>query len=154
MASGNQDLGTGCSCCYWGVTASGPVALGAVLLPRGHLAMSGQLLVVTAGGRGRCCWHLEGRDQRCHETSCRLRRAPPQRAIPRHVSEAATDRAVAAGKWIARNLSLGSLTASHLGLREILSWMVGGLVPSSPTVYSHPTPQRVRRGASEGWPGA
>ena len=32
--------------------------------------------------------------------------------------------------------------------------MVGGLVPSSPTVYSRPTPQRVRRGASEGWPGA
>ena len=27
-------------------------------------------------------------------------------------------------------------------------------MPSSPTVYSRPTPQRVRRGASEGWPGA
>ena len=61
---------------------------------------------------------------------------------------------MAAGKWTAHNLCLGSLTAAHLGLREILSPMVGGLVPSSPTVYSRPTPQRVRRGASEGWPGA
>ena len=91
MVSGNQDLGTGCSCCCWGVTASGSVVLGAVLLPRGHLAMSGELLVVTAGGSGRCCWHLEGRDQRCCETSCRLKTAPQQRATPRHVSEAVTE---------------------------------------------------------------